>query len=94
MITRQPRPSRRHVRSLALVAAGVVVGFPLLLAWALRFVPANHGAIMRGIQPLATAIAGVARGQTSLGRLLDRRRRRQRDGGRLRRVLWRRPSRR
>jgi len=43
------------------VAAGVVVGFPLLSAWALRRVPASHGAIMLGILPLATAVAGVVR---------------------------------
>jgi drug/metabolite transporter (DMT)-like permease len=59
--TRQAWPTRRQARQLGLVAAGVVVGFPLLSAWALRVVPANHGAIMLGILPLATAIAGSLR---------------------------------
>lgn len=61
LITRQARPSKAQLSRLVLVAAGVVVGFPLLSAWALRVVPANHGAIMLGILPLATAIAGVLR---------------------------------
>jgi drug/metabolite transporter (DMT)-like permease len=60
-LTHQPYPSRSHIRSLLLVAAGVVIGFPLLSAWPLRYVPANHGAIMLGLLPLATAIAGVLR---------------------------------
>lgn len=61
LITHQKRPTRAQVKSLLIVGAGVVVGFPLLSAWALREVPANHGAIMLGILPLATAIAGVMR---------------------------------
>jgi drug/metabolite transporter (DMT)-like permease len=43
------------------VALGVVIGFPLLSAWALQKVPASHGAIVVGLLPLATAIAGVVR---------------------------------
>lgn len=59
--TRQPRPARSQLVSLLIVAAGVVVGFPLLSVWVLRHVPASHGAIMLGILPLATAVAGVLR---------------------------------
>ncbi len=59
--TRQKLPGREHVRPLITVACGVVVGFPLLSAWALRQVPASHGAVMLGLLPLATAIAGVFR---------------------------------
>jgi drug/metabolite transporter (DMT)-like permease len=59
--TRQPWPGWSNVRSLLIVAAGVVVGFPLLSAWAMQRVPANHGAIMIGVLPLATAVAGVVR---------------------------------
>src|SRR5262245_19733864 len=59
--TRQRRPSRRQVGSLLIVASGVIVGFPLLSAWALRQVPAAHGAIMIGLLPLATALAGAVR---------------------------------
>ena len=58
---RQPLPSRVQFKSLFLVAAGVVVGFPLLSAWAIHRVPAAHGAIVLGLLPLATAVAGALR---------------------------------
>jgi drug/metabolite transporter (DMT)-like permease len=58
---RHPLPSRRHFKSLLITGAGVVIGFPLLSAWALREVPAAHGAIMLGLMPLATAAAGTLR---------------------------------
>ena len=61
LLTRQRFPSRTQIKSLILVAAGVVVGFPLLSAWAMTRVPAAHGAIMLGILPLATALAGALR---------------------------------
>lgn len=59
--TRQPLPSRRHLPSLVIIAAGAIVGFPLLSAWAMRSLPASHGAIVLGILPLATAMAGALR---------------------------------
>ena len=43
----------------ALVAGGVVIGFPLFSAWAMRHVPAAHGAVVIGLLPLATAMAGA-----------------------------------
>ncbi|MDQ2806191.1 MAG: DMT family transporter [Chloroflexota bacterium] len=60
-LTRQPRPTRRQWGSLALVAGGVVLGFPLLSAWATVRLPSAHGAIILGVLPLATALAGVVR---------------------------------
>lgn len=60
-ITRQPLPAQRHLPSLLIIAAGVIVGFPLLSAWAMRSLPASHGAIVLGILPLATAMAGALR---------------------------------
>lgn len=60
-ITKQPIPPRKYWRSLAIVAAGVIVGFPLLSAWAMHKLPASHGAIVIGILPLGTAIAGALR---------------------------------
>lgn len=57
-LTRQRLPSRSQWASLVVVAAGVVLGFPLLSAWAMRQVPASHGAIVLGLLPLVTA--GVA----------------------------------
>ncbi len=60
-ITRQPLPAQRHLSSLFIVAAGVIIGFPVLSAWAMRSLPASHGAIVLGILPLATALAGAFR---------------------------------
>nr|WP_276510036.1 DMT family transporter [Niveibacterium umoris] len=54
-----PRPSRAQVQRLIIVALGVIVGFPLLSAWAMQSVDASHGAIVAGLLPLATA-AGAA----------------------------------
>jgi len=57
--TRSPWPPRTALPRLALVAGGVVVGFPLFSAWAMRHVPAAHGAVVIGLLPLATALAGA-----------------------------------
>lgn len=59
---RQPRPSRGDLAALAVVALGVVVGFPLLTAFALTFVTAAHAIVFIGLLPLATACFGVLRG--------------------------------
>jgi len=58
-VARAPWPGRALLPRLALVAAGVVVGFPLFSAWAMRYVPAAHGAVVIGLLPLATALAGA-----------------------------------
>lgn len=60
-LARQPLPRGAQWRSLALVAAGVILGFPLLSAWAMQRVPATHGAIVLGLLPLATAGAAALR---------------------------------
>jgi drug/metabolite transporter (DMT)-like permease len=57
--TRAPRPTPTQWRSLALVALGVVVGFPLFTSLALRDLPASHGAVVVGMLPAATAVAAV-----------------------------------
>jgi drug/metabolite transporter (DMT)-like permease len=59
---RQPKPSRADLLSLAVVALGVVVGFPLLTALALQYITAAHSIVFVGLLPLATAIFGVLRG--------------------------------
>lgn len=59
--THQPLPHRKHWGSLLIVAAGVVLGFPLLSAWAMQQLPAAHGAVVLGLMPLATAIAAIFR---------------------------------
>lgn len=59
--TREPIPPRPLWGRLAVVAAGVVVGFPLFSAWALKYVPAAHGAVIVGLTPAATAVMAVIR---------------------------------
>ncbi|MBO9723302.1 MAG: DMT family transporter [Novosphingobium sp.] len=58
---RQKRPDRADLGSLAIVAAGVVVGFPLLTGIALQHITAAHSVVFIGLLPLATAIFGVLR---------------------------------
>lgn len=60
-LTRQPLPSRHQLKSLAVIACGVIVGFPLLTAWAMQDLPAAHGAIVVAIVPLFTALVGARR---------------------------------
>jgi drug/metabolite transporter (DMT)-like permease len=48
---------------LAVVAGGVVLGFPLLTSFALTSVPASHGAVVIGLLPAATAVMAVIRGK-------------------------------
>jgi drug/metabolite transporter (DMT)-like permease len=59
--TGQPSPTTRQWRHLFITGLGVVVGFPLLSALALKHVPASHGAVIIAIVPLATAVVGVMR---------------------------------
>ncbi|MCJ2069047.1 DMT family transporter [Methylobacterium sp. J-030] len=58
---RERRPRGRDIPALVIVAAGVVLGFPLLTALALRTVSAAHGTIFVGLLPLATALFGALR---------------------------------
>lgn len=52
-------PSRSELARLFLAALCLVVGFPGLVALAMREVPAAHGGIVLGILPLATAAMAV-----------------------------------
>ena len=58
---RERRPDRSDLVSLAIVALGVVVGFPLLTALALEHITSAHSIVFVGLLPLATAIFGVLR---------------------------------
>jgi drug/metabolite transporter (DMT)-like permease len=60
-LTRQRRPTGAQWWRLAVVAAGVVAGFPLLTSYALRTVPAGHGAVVIALLPAATAVMAVLR---------------------------------
>lgn len=59
---RQKRPDRGDIFSLLIVAAGVVVGFPLLTALALTHLTAARSIVYIGLLPLSTAAFGVWRG--------------------------------
>jgi drug/metabolite transporter (DMT)-like permease len=56
---RQPLPNRRQFSQLAVVALGVVVGFPILSSLAMSGMKAIHGGVVVGILPLVTAALGA-----------------------------------
>ncbi|MDQ0841661.1 DMT family transporter [Streptomyces sp. V1I6] len=58
---RVPLPDRSHWASLATVAAGVVVGFPLLTTLALQTSTSSHAAVVVGLLPLTTAAFAALR---------------------------------
>jgi drug/metabolite transporter (DMT)-like permease len=64
-----PLPARAHWGALAVCAIGTVVGFPLVVALALRHVDAMHAAVVTGVLPLGTAVAAALflRQRASLG---------------------------
>ncbi|APF39408.1 EamA family transporter (plasmid) [Chelatococcus daeguensis] len=62
VLFRQRMPRREDLRPLVVVALGVVVGFPLLTALALRHVTAAHSIVFVGLLPLMTAIFATLRG--------------------------------
>ncbi|BAN22630.1 DMT family transporter [Caballeronia insecticola] len=53
---REKLPTWPQVKSLAIVALGVIIAFPVFSAWAMKTVPASHGAVVNGLQPLCVAI--------------------------------------
>ncbi len=59
---REKRPLRSDLVSLAVVSFGVVIGFPLLTAIALKHITSAHSTVFIGLLPLSTAIFGVLRG--------------------------------
>lgn len=69
LATRSPLPRRHHLKPLALAVLGNVIGYPLLLAFALRVVTASHAAVITALLPLATAAiaAWVMRQRASWG---------------------------
>jgi drug/metabolite transporter (DMT)-like permease len=52
-------PTRTEWPLVAMTAFGVIVGFPLFLALALRYVPSTHGAVVTALLPLSTAVLGA-----------------------------------
>ncbi len=59
---RQAKPARDDLSSLIIVSLGVVVGFPLLTALALKQVTSAHSTVFIGLLPLSTALFAVMRG--------------------------------
>lgn len=62
LLFKEKRPERIHILPLAIVALGVVVGFPLLSALALRYITSAHSIVFLGILPVTTAMFGIIRG--------------------------------
>ncbi|MEV0081854.1 DMT family transporter [Saccharopolyspora sp. NPDC050642] len=61
-ITKQRLPRGIQWGRVAVVAGGVVVGFPVLTSFALTTAPASHGAVVIAVLPAATAVMAVIRG--------------------------------
>ncbi|MDJ0356624.1 DMT family transporter [Paenarthrobacter sp. PH39-S1] len=62
-LTRQQLPRGKQWLRLAVIAGGIVVGFPLLTSFALTSAPASHGAVVVALLPAATATVAVLRGR-------------------------------
>lgn len=52
-------PTRQQTRLLLLTASGVVLGFPILSAYAMQTLPAASGGVLMGLLPLLTAVFGA-----------------------------------
>ncbi|THA39396.1 DMT family transporter [Streptomyces sp. A1547] len=61
LVGRVPLPAREHWAGLAVVAAGVVIGFPLLTTLALTTSTTSHAAVVVGLLPLTTAALSALR---------------------------------
>ncbi|HBC5382156.1 TPA: DMT family transporter [Citrobacter koseri] len=59
---REKRPQASQIVPLIIVSLGVIIGFPLLTAMALKHVTSAHSIVFLGLLPLTTAIFGVLRG--------------------------------
>ena len=55
LATRSPVPQRHQWKPLGMAVLGNVIGYPLLLAYALRVVSASHAAVITALLPLVTA---------------------------------------
>jgi drug/metabolite transporter (DMT)-like permease len=55
LATRAPRPEPHQWKPLGMAVLGNAIGYPLLLAYALRVVSASHAAVITALLPLVTA---------------------------------------
>lgn len=60
-MSRARLPSAAQLRSLLVIALGIVIGFPLLTAVALERVPTHHAVVMVGVMPMFTSVCAVLR---------------------------------
>lgn len=69
IITKAPFPKHKDYLPLALAGAGNVLGWPIFLAWGLRYVESVHASVITGVLPLATAVmaALIFRRKPSIG---------------------------
>ncbi|WP_409290831.1 DMT family transporter [Peribacillus sp. SCS-37] len=58
IIKKEKIPNRQQCKSILIVAAGAVLGFPLITSWVMKALPVSHGAVELALLPLATA--GIA----------------------------------
>jgi drug/metabolite transporter (DMT)-like permease len=56
-----PLPSKTDLAKLAVIAMGVVFGFPIFTTVAMKEGSSSHGAVILGMMPLATTVIGVIR---------------------------------
>ncbi len=69
VLARSRRPRGREWIGLGIVAAGAVVGFPMLTSIALTTTPASHGAVVIALLPATTAVVSVVRTRERPGRV-------------------------
>ena len=62
LISRRKLPPRDTWGTFVLTGFCVLVGYPVLLALGLRYVPASHGGVVLGILPLAVAVLAALLG--------------------------------
>ena len=66
LVRKKPLPAPAQLRGLALVALGVVLGFPLLTSLALQDAPAQRAVLMVGLLPLSTSVFAALRNRERL----------------------------
>lgn len=66
-LTRSPWPKLNTIPSLMVVVATVVLGFPLMSAFALTDIPASRGAVVLALAPLSTAVFAALRSRNNPG---------------------------
>lgn len=68
-VTRSPPPTRQQWMPIGMAMLGNLLGYPLLLAYALRSVTAGHAAVITALLPLVTSVSAavVLRQRARLG---------------------------